>query len=598
MIGLKKSRNGHQSIRSTQLNLRSALSGILIGFVCIFTVHAHPGQHGTQRIAPNEQTVPLDIGTVPEIPANERVILKARVVDADTGKLLPHRIRIADTQGRYYPPTGHTELGELEGHVDNVTLEPDTVNRGNRSWAMIEDGVFTVPLRAIDGYSIRIARGLEYNQPTVPLNLTGKAGQVIERTFDLKQGIDMQARGWMSADSHVHSLSPEGAMRQMAIEDVDYTNLMFIGPEHPLYTRGFVTGQPHSVSTDQRIVYVSQEVRDMNQGHMTLLGMREPIEPVLVYTGTGKTEPIPRVNEPLNTEVTQRMRDQGGLAFHAHFLFWPGYGSAVGGALGLLDGLEWTSTDIVNNRRWTRQGLSIPGYEIRPNGADSGKLYYRMLNCGVRLPLIGGTDKMSAARPIGSVARTYAKVDQWSHKGFLDAVKNGRTFVTNGPLLTLTANGEPVGSDLHFTGTEPVTVKANAHCFTQRPINYLQIIQDGEVAYEIHQDGLELETELDCELTFARSGWIALRVGHDTSDPEDWWGYTMAAHTSPIYVSINEEPPAHAEDARYLVARIDKTLDWAQTDAVWTSPSTKQTALDSFRKALSFYEQALERAEP
>ncbi len=119
---------------------------------------------------------------------------------------------------------------------------------------------------------------------------------------------------------------------------------------------------------------------------MTLLGMSDPIEPVLVYTGIGKTELVPRPNEPLNTEVTQRTRDQGGMAFHAHFLFWPGYGSAVGGALNLLDGLEWTSTDIVNNKRWTRQGLSIPGYEIRPTGADSGKLYYRMLNCGVRLP--------------------------------------------------------------------------------------------------------------------------------------------------------------------------------------------------------------------
>ncbi len=580
-------------------NCRNFFASISAGstiLALITSSPAHPGQHGPQRIAPNEQTVPLDIGTIPEIPESERVILKARVVDADTGKLLPHRIRVTDTLGHYYPPQGHTELGELEGHVDNVTLEPDTVNRGNRSWAMIEDGVFAVTLRAVDDYSVRIAHGFEYEQPIIPLNLKGKEGQTIERTYKLRQGIDMQARGWMSADSHVHSLSPEGAMRQMAIEDVDYTNLMFIGPEHPLFTRGFVTGQPHPISTSDHIVYVSQEVRDMNQGHMTLLGMHDPIEPVLVYTGTGKTELIPRPNEPLNTEVTQRMRDQGGLAFHAHFLFWPGYGSAVGGALGLLDGLEWTSTDIVHNKRWTRQGLSIPGYEIRPTGADSGRLYYRMLNCGVRMPLIGGTDKMSAARPIGSVARTYAKVEDWSHDGFLDAVKNGRTFVTNGPLLTLTANGESVGSDLRFTGTNPVTVTVNAHCFTQRPINYLQIIQDGEVAYEIRKDRFEQEADFDFELIFKQSGWIALRAGHDTSDPEDWWGYTMAAHTSPLYVTVNDESPANKEDAKYLMARVDKTLDWAQNEAIWTSPTTRYTAIESFQRAHRFYEQALERA--
>ena len=562
----------------------------------IASIQAHPGQHGTQRIAPNEQTVPLDIGTVPEIPEDERVMVKVRVVDADTGRILPHRIRITDTEGRYYPPTGHTELGELEGHVDNVTLEPDTVNRGNRSWAMIKEGVFTVPIRAIDGYSVRIAHGFEYNQPIIPLNLKGKAGQTIERTFELKQGINMQAEGWMSADSHVHSLSPEGAMRQMEIEDVDYTNLMFIGPEHPLLTRGFITGQPHPVSTRDRIVYVSQEVRDMNQGHMTLLGMNQPIEPVQVYTGTGKTEPVPLPNEPLNWQVTQRMRQQSGLAFHAHFLFWPGHGSAVGGALNLLDGLEWTSPDIVHNKRWTRQGISIPGYEIRPTGADSGKLYYRMLNCGVRLPLIGGTDKMSAARPVGSVSRTYAKVEDWTHNGFLDATRRGKTFVTNGPLLKLTANGEPIGSELRFTGSGPFTVNVEGECFSQRPVNYIQIIQDGAVIHEIRASELPQSSPFRYPLTFEKSGWIALRTGPDTSDPEDWWGYTMAAHSSPLYVSVNDELPANADDANYLITRIDKTLDWAQSEAIWTSPKTKQTAIDSFQKARQFYTNALRRA--
>jgi len=573
----------------------SICTGLIVPFF-IASIQAHPGQHGAQRIAPNEQTVPLDIGTIPEIPEGDRVTVKVRVVDADTGRILPHRIRITDTEGRYYPPIGHTELGELEGHVDNVTLEPDTVNRGHRSWAMIEEGVFTVPLRAINGYSVRIAHGFEYNQPIIPLDLEGKAGQTIERTFELKQGINMQAEGWMSADSHVHSLSPEGAVRQMAIEDVDYTNLMFIGPEHPLLTRGFITGQPHPASTTDRIVYVSQEVRDMNQGHMTLLGMSDPIEPVLVYTGIGKTELVPRPNEPLNTEVTQRMRDQGGMAFHAHFLFWPGYGSAVGGALNLLDGLEWTSTDIVNNKRWTRQGLSIPGYEIRPTGADSGKLYYRMLNCGVRLPLIGGTDKMSAARPVGSVSRTYAKVDHWTHYGFLNAVRRGDTFVTNGPLLTFTANDAAIGSDLQFSGPGPFTVVVKGECFSQRPINYIQIIQDGNVVYEIRKDDLSKTTSIKQELTFERSGWIALRAGHDEPNPEDWWGYTMAAHTSPTYITVNNEPPANAGDAQYLLARLDKTLEWAETNAIWSGPSAKQTAIQSFQKARRFYERALSRA--
>jgi hypothetical protein len=577
----------------------STLRNTLNAFLCIISTSlltlAHPGNHGIQRIAPDNQTVPMDIGTIPVIPDDELVLFKVRVVDFDTGELLPHRVRITDNQDRYYPPLGHTELGELEGHVDNATLEPDVVNRGNKTWAMIEKGVFTVRLRALDKYSVRIFHGFEYDQQQITLDLKGKQGQTLDRTFRVKQGIDMQARGWMSADSHVHSLSPEGALRQMMIEDVDYTNLMFIGPDHPLLTRGFVTGLPHPVSTKDRIVYVSQEVRDMEQGHMTLLGMRHPIEPVLVYTGTGKREPEPLPNEPLNWQVTKRMHEQGGLAFHAHFLFWPGHGSAVGGALNLLDGLEWTSTDIVNNHRRTMQSLAIPGYEEKPTGLDSGRLYYRMLNCGVRLPLIGGTDKMSAARTVGSVARTYAKVSDWTHDGFMKALREGNTFVTNGPLLSLTANEQPLGSDLRFSGTGPFIVNVKAECFSQRPINYIQLIQDGQVVHEIRGSHLPKQNAFTHKINFKQSGWIALRVGHDTPDPEDWWGYTQAAHTSPIYVSVNNKAPANSEDAEYLLARLETTLKWAKTEAIWSSSTSKEIAISSFEEARRFYKNALLR---
>lgn len=561
------------------------------------TAPAHPGQHGVERNAPDNQKIPLDVGTTPEIPEDLVITLTANVVDADNGNFLPNRVRITDDQGRYYPPLGHSELGDLIGHVNNVTLEPDVINRGNRTWAMIDSGRFTVRLRAGQTYRVRIAHGLEYNRLDEAIVLKGEAGKTIEKTFELKQGIDMRTRGWMSADSHVHSLSPEGALRQMKIEDVDYTNLMFIGPEHPLFTRGLVTGKPHPVSSEDRIVYVSQEVRDMEQGHLTLLGMTYPIEPVLVYTGTGKNEPEPRPNEPLNWQVTQRMRDQDGLAFHAHFLFWPGHGSAMGGALNLLDGLEWTSTDIVNNQRRTRQGLVVPGYETNPTGADSGRLYYRMLNCGVRLPLIGGTDKMSAARPVGSVARTYARVDEWSHEGFLKALGKGNTFVTNGPLLNLTANGQPIGSNVQFTGEGPFAATVSAECFSQRPINYIQIIRNGEVVHELRGKDLPKENQFVFQLEFSESGWLAMRAGHESPDPEDWWGHTMAAHTSPIYVTINDQPPVNSEDAEYLLARMNVTLNWARSQAIWSTPASKLTALDSIAQARKFYEKVLQRAK-
>jgi hypothetical protein len=44
--------------------------------------------------------------------------------------------------------------------------------------------------------------------------------------------------------------------------------------------------------------------------------------------------------------------------------------------------------------------------------SDDGMLeYYRYLNSGYRLPLVGGTDKMSSAVPVG-LYRTYARLDE------------------------------------------------------------------------------------------------------------------------------------------------------------------------------------------
>lgn len=67
-----------------------------------------------------------------------------------------------------------------------------------------------------------------------------------------------------------------------------------------------------------------------------------------------------------------------------------------------------------------------------------------MLNCGVSLPLIGDTDKMGANRVVGGNCRTYAKVNEWSQDGFMEGFRKGETFVTNGPLLDLAANDQPI----------------------------------------------------------------------------------------------------------------------------------------------------------
>jgi hypothetical protein len=73
--------------------------------------------------------------------------------------------------------------------------------------------------------------------------------------------------------------------------------------------------------------------------------------------------------------------------------------------------------------------------------------WYRFLNAGHRLPILGGTDKMSAEVPVGAV-RTYARMADdgpLTFDGWAGAVRSGRTFVTSGPILDLALDGHELG---------------------------------------------------------------------------------------------------------------------------------------------------------
>ncbi len=78
--------------------------------------------------------------------------------------------------------------------------------------------------------------------------------------------------------------------------------------------------------------------------------------------------------------------------------------------------------------------------------------YYRYLNAGYRLPLVGGTDKMSSDVPLG-LYRTYVYLppdEEFTYDNWLRALRGGNTFLSGGPLLRLSVGGQPMGSTLRL----------------------------------------------------------------------------------------------------------------------------------------------------
>ena len=85
--------------------------------------------------------------------------------------------------------------------------------------------------------------------------------------------------------------------------------------------------------------------------------------------------------------------------------------------------------------------------EILQQGRLPTDLWYGFLNLGYKLLPAAGSDFPYMDLP--GVVRSYAKIDgPFSVDAWFDAFRAGRIFVTNGPLLEVTANGRPLGDEL------------------------------------------------------------------------------------------------------------------------------------------------------
>jgi len=132
--------------------------------------------------------------------------------------------------------------------------------------------------------------------------------------------------------------------------------------------------------------------------------------------------------------------------------------------------------------------------------------YYRYLNSGYRLPLVGGTDKMSSAVPVG-LYRTYARLDEeFSYEAWCRAVRSGRTFLSGGPLVTLSVDGCEPGGTVELSGAGTVSVRAEVRSIF--PLDSLEVVRNGEVVMRAEAGGGR-QAEISEELRIDGNSWIA-----------------------------------------------------------------------------------------
>jgi hypothetical protein len=197
--------------------------------------------------------------------------------------------------------------------------------------------------------------------------------------------------------------------------------------------------------------------------------------------------------------------------------------------------------------------------------------YYRYLNAGYRLPLAGGTDKMSNEVPVG-LYRTYVLIpteEGFSYEAWCRNLARGRTYLSGGPLMTFTVEGMEIGDTLHLPpGGGWVEVEARAESIF--PLHTLQVVQRGQIVAQSESRSGARELTLRTRLRVESSSWLAARAGGPGyTQPlrhHDVWRRGIFAHTSPIYVECG---PAlfDAPAMRYMLTLVDGALEYVRHTA-------------------------------
>jgi hypothetical protein len=194
--------------------------------------------------------------------------------------------------------------------------------------------------------------------------------------------------------------------------------------------------------------------------------------------------------------------------------------------------------------------------------------YYRYLNGGYRLPLVGGTDKMSSDVPVG-LYRTYVFIppDQdFTYETWCTNLAAGRTFMSGGPIISLSVDGQSIGDTVRLSGNGG-TVEVETWAESIFPIHTLEVVQQGRVVASTEDRTGTRRLELKARVKVDGHTWLAARVsGPDYTKPilhHDVWRRGVVAHTSPIYVACGGDWWLFDQaTAQYMLTLIDGSLTY------------------------------------
>jgi hypothetical protein len=431
-------------------------------------------------------------------------------------------------------------------------------------------------------YAYDIERGPEYARRYGTFAVKGGSPALVRVETEIERLADLASEGWWSGDLHVHRPVDEIELLMRA-EDLHVAPV--ITWWHNRKQNRSLWDDPARLPTDpvtrfdgNRYYHVLAGEDEREGGAVLYFNLRRPVD----LSGATPEHPSPLA-------YVAEARRQPGTWVEAEKPFW--YDVPAWLASGQVDSIGLANnhmqrSQMSENEAWgkPRDPARLP--PPRGNGYWSQEIYYQILNCGLRIPPSAGSASGVLNNPVG-YDRVYVQAgDSLTYEGWWEALRSGRSFVTNGPLLRVRADGHWPGHVFESPSGGPVEFEVVAAFTTRDPVRTIEIVKDGRVERAVPFDDWARSGSLG-RLRFDRSGWFLVRAIAD--NPETF----RFASTAPFYVEIGAmKRRVSASSARFF-------LDWARERAArveLADPDQRQAVLRYHNDATTFWADLLARA--
>jgi hypothetical protein len=534
--------------------------------------------------------------------------LHLTIRDAKTGQPVPARVEIRGADGAYHVARDALKFGADcsmsdpgSGPVDQAAALPSFSGRVRiENPYTISTQFYSVGSSRVELPSgpatLKVYKGPEYKVAVETVAIA--SGETVEHAVTLSRWADMPARGWYSADDHLHIARPTADVnasvsKMMQAEDIHVANLLQMGK-----IGNFAIAEQYAHGPEGHY----------QEGHYILAaGQENPRTHFLGHTitlGAATTQHNPE-KYLIYRLLWQETVEQGAINGYAHAV-WPN-----GSLIAPHDGMAVVAPhDLLH---------FIEVLQFNRSGYDA---WYDLLAFGFRIAPTAGTDYPCGGQALPGHERFYTKVEgPLTYAKWLDGVRAGRTFVTTGPTIEFRVNGQDIGSEIVLDDEAAVRLKAKAAFDPEREdLAFLELVQNGTVIDRFSRIGGASTIEFSVERRVTEGSWFAVR-GYGTRfdentfpDPIIFGAFapTTNLHTAPIYVSVRGRPgiekSARAKDtARTFLARLrdlegmlaEENIDFLAArlenpnlDAVprATLAGNRQALLDEIKVAKEYFE--------